>query len=56
MDNKIFKSSSNEKRKARIRLSQKETNKGSDKEYYSNLLDNYHLFEDTKIRAINKCQ
>jgi hypothetical protein len=56
MDGKIFKSSLKEKQKARARLSQKETNKGSDEDYYLNLLDNYHLFEDTKERATKHCK
>lgn len=49
----IFKSTREEKAEARRRLKATQKERGSDEEYYSNLLNQYHLFEDTRRRALD---
>lgn len=47
----IFKSSREQRLEARKRLMAQDTAKGSDSDYYSNLVDQYKKFEDTRRRA-----
>ncbi|MBG9769419.1 type II toxin-antitoxin system antitoxin SocA domain-containing protein [Bacillus vallismortis] len=47
----IFKASRQSRLEARKRLEAKQGNRGSDQDYYSNILDQYSRFEDTRRRA-----
>jgi hypothetical protein len=49
----IFKSTREQKSEARQRLKVQQQERGNEEEYYSNLLNQYHLFEDTRRRAIS---
>lgn len=49
----IFKSNRNSRLEARKRLEAKQTQSGSDQEYYANLLDQYERYSDTRRRANN---
>ena len=49
----VFKSTREQKSEARRRLKAQQQERGNEEEYYSNLLNQYNLFDDTRRRAIS---